>query len=112
MAACGVSLVMNDPDAIKVLIVNEEGQYLAGTATRWEFTEERMRARVFDYSQDHVAEMLRVVKSAHATVWIAIKLDPREGYEFCDHCGSRMTAVLSFFDGRQFLCSSCREKAC
>jgi hypothetical protein len=102
---------MNDLGAIKVLIINEEGQYLAGTATRWEFTEDRTRARVFDYLQDQVAEMLSLVKNAHGSVWIAVKLDPREAYEFCDRCGSRMTALLAFFDGIQFLCEACRDHA-
>ena len=30
---------MNDREAVKVLIVNDDGQYLAGTATDWKFTE-------------------------------------------------------------------------
>jgi len=47
---------MNDRVAVKVLIVNDDGQYLAGTATEWEFTEDRTRARVFDYVGDRVAE--------------------------------------------------------
>ncbi len=100
---------MNDPDRTKVLIVNEEGQYLAGTATHWEFTEDRGRARVFDYALDHVADQIRLVKNAYGKVWIAVRLDPREAYEFCDRCGSRLVARTAFFDGRQFLCSHCRH---
>lgn len=100
---------MNEPERIKVLIVNEEGQYLAGTATHWEFTEDRSRARVFDYWQDHVADQIRLVKNAYGNAWIAVRLDPREAYEFCDRCGSRMMARMAFFDGRQFLCPHCRD---
>jgi hypothetical protein len=99
---------MKDREAIKVLIVNEEGQYLAGTATHWEFTEDRTKARVFDYVNDHVAEQIDLVRKAHGTVWAAIKLDPREAYEFCDRCGCRMMAFQAFFDGKWFLCSDCR----
>src|SRR5208337_149190 len=40
---------MNDREAVKVLIVNDDGQYLAGTATDWEFTDDRRQATVFDY---------------------------------------------------------------
>jgi hypothetical protein len=102
---------MKDREAIKVLIVNEEGQYLAGTATQWEFTEDRSKARVFDYAKDRVAEQIDLVRKAHGTIWAAIKLDPREAYEFCDRCGCRMVAFRAFFDGTQFLCADCRSIA-
>jgi hypothetical protein len=95
-------------DTIKVLIVNEDGQYLSGTATHWLFTDDRSQARVFDYHADHVQEMLELVRKAHAIVWIAVRLDPREAYEFCDRCGSRMTAWMTFFTGTQFLCADCQ----
>lgn len=100
---------MSETEGTKVLIVNEEGLYLAGTATHWEFTEERLRARVFDYERDHVAEQIRLVRRAHGAVWVAVKLDPREAYEFCDRCGTRLTAWKTFFDGTQFLCPACRK---
>jgi len=101
---------MIDADMIKVLIVNEGGQYLAGTAAHWEFTEDRTRARVFDYLQDRVREQLQLVRNAYHTIWIAVKLDPREAYEFCDQCGGRMSALQASFDGTLFLCSGCRSQ--
>jgi hypothetical protein len=99
---------MKDPEPIKVLIINEDGLYLSGTAVHWEFTEDRSRARVFDYVMDRVVEQLDLVKKAYGAVWIAVKLDPREAFEFCDRCGSRMVATSAFFDGTQFLCAVCR----
>jgi len=102
---------MNASETIKVLVVNEDGQYLAGTATHWGFTELREQARVFDYWQDHVPEMLSLVKNAHHMVWIAVKLDPAEAYEYCDRCGSRMASLVAFFSGTEFLCEACRKKA-
>jgi hypothetical protein len=98
-------------DTIKVLIVNEDGQYLSGTATHWHFTDDRAQARVFDYGADHVQEMLEMVRNAHGTIWIAVRLDPREAYEFCDRCGSRMTAWMTHFTGTQFLCFDCLAAA-
>ena len=98
---------MMDSDEIKVLIVNEEGQYLAGTAVHWEFTEDRTRARVFDYLKDHVAEQIQLVRNAYRSIWIAVKLDAREAYEFCDRCGGRMTATQARFDGTHFFCAAC-----
>jgi hypothetical protein len=102
---------MTEPPPVKVLIVNEHGQYLAGTSTCWEFTEERARARVFDYVQDRVPEQIELVKNAHGVVWIAVKLDLREAYEFCDRCGTRAPARQILFDGHQFLCRPCAEES-
>jgi hypothetical protein len=101
--------VINDREPVKVLIVNDDGQYLAGTATHWEFTDDRTQARVFDYVGDRVAETIELIRKAHGRVWIAVKLDPGEVYEFCDRCGCRMRAYRTYFDGRQFLCMDCRE---
>jgi hypothetical protein len=100
---------MNDREAVKVLIVNDDGQYLAGTATDWEFTDDRSRAAVFDYWTDQVAERIELVRKAHGRVWIAVKLDSREVYEFCDRCGRRMRALRTFFDGQCFLCGDCKD---
>ena len=100
---------MNDREAVKVLIVNDDGQYLAGTATDWEFTDDRSRATVFDYWADRVEERIKLVRKAHGRVWVAVRLDSREVYEFCDRCGRRMRAFNAFFDGQHFLCSSCRD---
>ncbi len=100
---------MNDREAVKVLIVNDDGQYLAGTATHWEFTDDRSKATIFDYMEDRVEERIEMVRRAHGRVWIAVRLDSREVYEFCDRCGHRMRAFRAFFDGQQFLCSDCRQ---
>ena len=99
---------MTESEAIKVLIVNEEGQYLAGTGKYWEFTEDRSRARVFDYHADHVVDQIQLVRNAYGKIWVAVRLDPSEAYEFCDRCGSRMVATRSFFNGKEFLCAHCR----
>jgi hypothetical protein len=103
--------VTNEREPVKVLIVNDDGQYLAGTATHWEFTDDRTQARVFDYLGDRVAETIELIRKAHGRVWIAVKLDPGEVYEFCDRCGCRMRAYRMYFDGRQFLCMDCKEPA-
>ncbi len=100
---------MNDREAVKVLIVNDDGLYLAGTAFQWEFTDDRSKARVFDYDADRVAERIEMVRKAQGRVWIAVRVDPREVYEFCDRCGHRVRALKTFFDGRQFLCADCRD---
>ncbi len=102
---------MSEAAPIKVLIINDDGQYLSGTASRWEFTDDRCRARVFDYLRDHVAEQIETVRRAHGAVWIAVRLDPREAYEFCDRCGARMVCAKAYFDGARFFCADCRRQA-
>jgi hypothetical protein len=92
---------------LKVLIVNPDGLYLAGTANRWEFTDDRSRARVFDYDNDRVGDMIHLVRKVHELVWIAVRLDPHEAYEFCDRCGRPTLPANTFFDGRRFLCRDC-----
>jgi len=99
---------MNDREVVKVLIVNDDGLYLAGNAVAWEFTDDRCRARVFDYLEDQVAEKIELIRKVHGRVWIAVKLDPREVYEFCDRCGQRMRALRAYFDGHRFLCADCK----
>jgi len=98
-------------EAIKVVIVNEEGQYIAGSAHCWEFTEDRARAKVFDYVADHVAEQIKLVRNTQGIVWIAVRLDPSEVFEFCDRCGSRVAPADAFYSGKEFLCRTCRPKS-
>ena len=94
-------------ETTKVLIINEEGQYLCGTAAHWEFTDDRARARVFDYVEDHVSEQIQLVRHAYRAIWIAVRIDPSEAYEFCDQCGARMMSWEAFFNGNQFFCPNC-----
>ena len=100
--------LMNDREAVKVLIVNDDGQYLTGTYNVWEFTEDRSKATIFDYVEDQVADKIELVRKVRGRVWIAVKLDPREVYEFCDVCGRRTRAFRMYFDGQRFLCADCR----
>lgn len=108
MTKLTMSQASNAPAGLKVLIVDDDGRYLAGTATAWEFTEDRSKARVFDYVRDEVAEKIEMVRKVQGRVWIAVRLDPREIYEFCDLCGQRMVAAKAYFDGTRFLCGRCQ----
>jgi formylmethanofuran dehydrogenase subunit E len=102
---------MNDPHAIRVLLRNAEGKYLAGTGLQGELTEDRARAAVFDYLRDRVAERLEMMQGLHGTTWRPVLVDPREVCEVCDRCGQRVMSFKAFFDGRQFLCPACRSHA-
>ena len=98
---------MNEADAVMVLIVNEDGHYLSGTAAHWEFTDDRTLAKVFDYTKDHVVDQIRLVRRVYGKIWVAVRLDPSETFEFYDRCGGRMTAAQAHFDGTQFFCKEC-----
>ena len=57
--------LMNDREAVKAFIINDDGQYLAGTATDWEFTDDRGKATVFDYLGDRVANCGRSCQASY-----------------------------------------------
>ncbi len=103
--------VMNDPLCIRVVIRNEDGAYLAGGPDGWEFTQDRSKARVFDYLRDRVAEQLSLIEEADGKSWVAVRLDPREAYEVCDRCGARVMSFKAYFDGKEFFCPACRSAA-
>jgi hypothetical protein len=101
---------MNDPHAIKVILQNQEGRYLAGDIERGEFTDERAKAKVFDYVRDQVREQLELIRKTRGFVWVAVRADPREAYEVCDQCGRRVMSFKALFDGARFLCADCARR--
>jgi formylmethanofuran dehydrogenase subunit E len=100
---------VQEPLGIRVLIQNEAGEYLTGGPTEWHFTEQRERATVFDYVRDAVPEQLALIRRTHNHDWRVVKLDPREVYEICDHCGSQVMAMKVFFNGTEYLCQECKN---
>jgi hypothetical protein len=98
---------VNDSHAIKVILQDREGRYLAGNMTQAEFTDERAKARVFDYVQDRVREQIELLHKTHGTTWVAVRVDPREAYEICDLCGRRVMSFKALFDGTRFVCAEC-----
>jgi hypothetical protein len=99
------------PPDIKVFILNGEGEYLAGDARDWFFTQDRSRAAIFSYQADRVPEQLEVIRKAEG-----IHLEPEpvplnEIYEMCDRCKDLFMPFMTFFDGKSFLCEDCRRHA-
>jgi formylmethanofuran dehydrogenase subunit E len=101
---------MNDPHAIKVILRNQEGNYLAGEFEQDEFTNERAKARVFDCVQDSVRERLDSMRKTRGSAFVAVRVDPREAYEICDQCGRRVMSFRALFDGARFLCDQCAQR--
>jgi hypothetical protein len=98
---------MNEAHAIKVILRNAAGLYLAGTLEDRELTDDRAKARVLDYVSDGVRELLQSMNQSGGSTWVAVRLDPREAYEVCDRCGRRVMSFKAVFDGSRFLCADC-----
>lgn len=102
---------MNNPDPIRVIIRNPEGQYLSQGRKGWEFTRERSKAIVFDFKEDHVAEHLALIRKAQGPALEAVSAEGAEIHETCDSCHRTIKAFEAFFDGHRILCPACRSRA-
>jgi hypothetical protein len=98
-----------EQNSSKVYIRGENGAYLTGAGTEWEFTKDRAKATVFDYLQDQIGEQLEGLRRNHGISLKVEVIDPREVHESCDECEQLMTPTKAFFNGQKFLCSDCRE---
>jgi hypothetical protein len=101
---------MPDRHTIKVMLRNSTGQFLAGHQRAWSLTEDRAKAKVFDYLRDHIAEQLEALQKDSGITWAVVPVDPRERYETCDRCGQKAMSFKVFFDGREYLCPECRNR--
>jgi hypothetical protein len=100
---------MSDDHANKVFIRSPDGAYLTGAGTQWTFTPDRIRATVFDFVRDRVAEQIAGIRNTHRLALVAVAVDPEEIHETCDACEQIVAPSRAFFDGKQFLCLDCRE---
>ncbi len=99
---------MDSPKPILVIIRTREGKYLTGDEQHWEFTDDPAKARVFDLLRDRIQEQLEKVRKERHLLWAAVPIDPKDRYETCDRCGSRIVCREAFFDGAVYICRKCR----
>ena len=92
----------------KVYIRGQDGAYLTGAGTEWEFTSDRKKATVFDFEHDRVAEQLAGLRRDQGIVLRVETVDPKEINESCDECERLVSPTRAFFDGQKFLCGDCR----
>lgn len=102
-------ILSGTPD-IKVFIQNPEGKYLAGEPSNWFFTEDRSLAIVFNYQADHVPEQLDIIRRTYGIELLVDPVPLEEIYETCDRCKELFMPVMTFFDGKLFLCPDCRKR--
>ena len=65
------------PD-FKVLVQNRAGEFLAGGPDKWFFTHDRLRAIVFHYEADHVAEQLETLRVKYSIALEAVPIPLEE----------------------------------
>jgi len=97
------------PD-VRVNIRNREGKYLAGHEDGLYFTEDRAVAIVLSYEADQVAEQLETIQRTQGVVLEPVPVPLEEIYETCDRCQELFMPVMTFFDGKQFLCAECGRR--
>ena len=100
----------NQPPDIKVFIRNASGKYLSQDDNGLFFTDSRTAAMVFDYRGDSVPDQLETIQRIHGIALTADPVPPAEIYETCDRCKDLFMPFMTFFDGKQFLCSECRRR--
>ena len=96
---------------IRVVIRNAGGKYLAQDANGLFFTEDRSAAVVLNYHLDQVQEQLKKIEQKYGLVLVADPVPAEEIYETCDRCKEFFMPVMTFFDGKRFLCADCRKRS-
>jgi len=100
---------LQHPD-IRVLIHDGKGRYLGGVPEDWFLTQDRSLAMIFSYEADHIAEQLQELRQAYGLELQPEPVPLEEIYETCDHCKELFMPVMTYFDGKRFLCPDCRDR--
>jgi len=106
-------LPVNEPKGlpdVRVHIRNREGKYLAGREDGLYFTEDRATALVLSYEADQVAAQLENIQRTQGVRLEPVPVPLEEIYETCDRCQELFMPVMTFFDGKRFLCAECGRR--
>jgi hypothetical protein len=98
---------MAGDENLKVRIRNAEGKYLIGEARNLGFTDDPLKALVFDYHRHKVAGQLEILTKTSGIVLETEPIDPEEIYETCDGCKRLGMPFDLVFDGEKFHCRDC-----
>jgi hypothetical protein len=99
---------MGNDENLKVRIRNAEGNYLTGDFKSLWFTDDPLKALVFDYWRHQVAQQIENLKEEIGITLEAEPIDPKEIYETCDGCNRLGMPFDLAFDGNRFLCDDCK----
>jgi len=102
---------LDSPMDIKVFIKNAQGKYLAEDDHGLFFSADRKGALILNYRADQVEAQLESIQKAHGITLVPDPVPPEEIYETCDRCKELFLPLMTFFDGKTFLCPECRQRA-
>lgn len=97
------------PPDIRVMIHDGRGRYLGGVPENWFLSKDRSLAMIFSYHADHVAEQLEQLREIYGLELQPEPVPLEEIYETCDHCKELFMPMMTYFDGKRFLCPECRN---
>jgi hypothetical protein len=98
------------PLDFKVFIRNPQGKYLAADDNGLFFSQDRTGALILNYRGDQVEAQLETIRRVHGLNLVPDPVPPEEIYETCDRCKELFLPLMTFFDGKSFLCQDCRKR--
>jgi hypothetical protein len=98
---------MAGDENLRVRIRNAEGKYLARESKSLGFTDDPLKALVFDYHRHKVAAQLENLKETSGIVLEVEPTDPEEIYQTCEGCNRLGMPFDLVFDGVKFHCRDC-----
>ena len=97
------------PLDIRVFIRDAQGKYLSEDDYGLYFSSDRTDAITLSYRTDQVEAQLETIRRAHGIALVPDPVPPEEIYETCDRCKELFPPLMTFFDGKSFLCPDCRK---
>ena len=102
---------LDAPLDIKVFIRNAQGNYLAEDDNGLYFSQDRSRAIILNYRTDQVEQQLETIRRAQGLVLMPEPVPPEEIYETCDRCKELFLPLMTYYDGKTFLCLDCLSRS-
>jgi hypothetical protein len=93
----------------KIVIRTSEGRYLSGSGDGLHLVNDIYRAVMLDPAEFQVEETLLELRKVTGLVFEALPLKLEEVFETCDICEQMLIPIMTFFNGRNFLCQKCRK---
>ena len=101
----------SDQEGIKVRICDTYGYYLTDTEGSLDFSRNKHNARIFDYHQDHVVDLVIHAARKLETQWFLDPVDEQLRGELCEKCGSLKAVTDTIFSGSAYHCRKCSPHA-
>ncbi|GEM_PF-4795711 len=94
-------------ERIEVRICDLFGFYLIETNEGFDFTRNKAEAKVFDYHEENVVDLVTQAARQLGVQWCLDPVDEGLRYERCDVCKGRWALSEVFYTKGAFLCEGC-----